>query len=231
MELEDFPFKTHKGIPAAFYKDYAIIGDIHIGFERRFGAGGFNVWDKTKEIFDGIVALGSKKLIILGDLRDDYTEIRPDEGGLLFKFLGMLSDRFEEIIITKGNHDGGLIKLTSRLANVRLEREFMLDNVGFMHGHSMPSKKFAENVSTVCFGHLHPSLVVRDSNGVPYKSDCWLLMDVDLPKKTYAVCTLKYGVCFPKFNRYIGSTDRIDDIGLMKYCTVTRRLTTDLLLV
>ncbi len=231
MEMEDFPFRTRKGVPAAFYGDYAVVGDVHVGFERRFGSEGFNVWDKTQELLDEIISLGSRKLIILGDLRDDYAEIKPDEGGILFRFMSLLSDRFGEIVITKGNHDGGLIKLTHRLRNVSLEREFVSGDVGFMHGHSMPSRHLAESVKTVCFGHLHPSLVVRDANGVPYKNDCWLLMDVALPAGKYGRRRLEHGICFPKFNKYIGSTDSIDDIGLMKYAEVTHRLTTSLMLV
>jgi putative SbcD/Mre11-related phosphoesterase len=231
VEIEDLPFKIRKGVAAGFIDDYVVVGDLHLGFEEELNAIGYNINNKTEELVKEIISLGCRKLIMLGDVRSDFTEISPREGGILFTALSRLSNVFEEIVITKGNHDGGLSKLTSRLNNIRLVSEFVYKKIGFMHGHALPSKDMASAANTVCFGHIHPSIVVRDVNGVVYKKDCWSLFDLKLPKKKYGDSTLVYGVAFPKFNRYIGSTDTVKESGFMKYAKLTRRISTDTLIV
>lgn len=220
-----------KGTGAGFIGDYAVIGDLHLGFEERLNRDGYNIHSKTEELIDEIIALEKERLIMLGDVRSDFTEILPGEGGVLFTALSRLSNSFKEVVITKGNHDGGLSKLTGRLGNIRLVSEFAHEGVGFMHGHALPSKELSISVKTVCFGHLHPSVVVRDTNGVVYKKDCWSLFDIKLPKTKYKDSVLRYGVAFPKFNKYIGSTDVIAKSGLMRYSRLTRRISTDMLIV
>lgn len=224
-------FKIKRNLAAGFLGDYVIIADVHFGFEEGLNAEGYSVSSKTEEILKDIFSFDKKKLIILGDLRSDYTAIKPREGGELFNALSRLSNKFDEVVITKGNHDGGLAKLSDRLSNVKLVMEFTLGNIGFLHGHALPSKELASSVKTLCFGHLHPSLVVRDKNGVLYKKDCWSLFDLKLPKNKYKESIVRYGVAFPKFNKYIGSTDEIRKTGLMKYAKLTRKLSTDMLIV
>ncbi len=231
VEIDDIPFKITKNLAAGFMGEYAVIGDLHLGFEEELNLNGYNVHSKTGELTRDILSLGPKKLIMLGDIRSGYTEISPREGGVLFTVLAKLSSKFEEVIITKGNHDGGLSKLTSRLENVRLLSEFVYRDIGFLHGHALPSKETASQVKTLCFGHLHPSVTTIDDNGVVYKKDCWSLFDVRLPKVRYKDSKVKYGMAFPKFNKYIGSTDIIRKNGLMKYAKLTLRLSTDLLIV
>lgn len=231
MEIDDLPFKIKKGSSSAIFGDYAVIADPHFGFEEDFNSEGYNVASKTTEMLEEIIAIKSKKLIILGDLRSGYTEIMPREAGALFTVLSKMADKFEEIIITKGNHDGGLSKLSDRLPNVKLVKEFLSGKVGFLHGHALPSIELAQKVEILCFGHLHPSLVVIDKNGVVYKKDCWSLFDIKLPKIKYKDSIIKYGVAFPKFNRYIGSSDSVRKSGLMRHAKLSRRLSTDMLIV
>ncbi len=231
VEIDNIPFKIKKNLGAGLMDEYAIIGDLHLGFEEELNMKGYNVHSKTEELTKEILSLGSKKLIMLGDIRSGYTEISPREGGILFTVLARLSSKFEEIIITKGNHDGGLFKLTNRLENVKLLNEFVYKDLGFLHGHTLPSKDVASKVKTLCFGHLHPSVTTVDNNGVVYKKDCWSLFDIKLPKTRYKESEVRYGIAFPKFNRYIGSTDVIRKNGLMRYAKLTRRLSTDLIIV
>ncbi len=231
MEIEDLPFSVKKGIPAGFLGEYAVIGDLHLGFEEKLNEGGYNVYSKNDDLLADVTALGTKKLMMLGDVRNKFTEILPKEAGALSKFLNQLADRFDEVIITKGNHDGGLSKIASNIGGVSLVDEFSYRGTGFMHGHRMPSKSLSETVAVVCTGHLHPAVVVYDSNGVMYKKDCWMLFDLRLPKKRYKDAILKHGVVFPKFNAYIGSTDKVRREGFMRYAKITRRLSTDLIAV
>ncbi len=231
MDIDEFPFKFKKDSHAVFFEDYAVVGDIHLGFEEEINDNGYNIWDKTEEITENILRLNSKKLILLGDLRKGYTEILPREGGILIKFLSILSNKFDEIIITKGNHDGGLEKISNRFKNISVTSEFIHRNVGFMHGHALPSMKLAAESKFVCLSHLHPSVILRDSNGVIYQQDCFLFLNIKLPKKKYKDSTLTKGLVVPKFNEYIGSSGEIDRKGLMKYAKVEGKLTTNLVML
>jgi Predicted ICC-like phosphoesterases len=114
MDIEDFNVRFRKGSRAVFVGEYAVVGDIHLGFEEDINSNGYNIWEKTDEITDQIIRLGARKLILLGDIRKEYEEIKPKEGGALIKFFSRLADNFDEIILTKGNHDGGIEKITSR---------------------------------------------------------------------------------------------------------------------
>lgn len=231
MDIEELPFTVKKNVVAGFIEDYAVIADIHLCFEDEINLNGYNIGSKTDEIVEEIISLATSNLILLGDVRSDYTEITPKEGGVIFSALARLSKAFAEVIITKGNHDGGLLKLTSRLPNVKLLKEFIYGDVGFLHGHALPSVDLAKRARTICFGHLHPAIVSKDANGVVYKKDCWALFDIDLPKEQYKGAILTKGVCFPKFNRYIGSTDMIRKSGLMRYARPSGKMSTDMLIV
>lgn len=228
MDIDDFNFKFRKGSRAVFTGGYAVVGDIHLGFEEDLNSNGYNIWEKTDEITDRITALGSKKLILLGDIRKEYTEIRPKEGGALIKFFSRLSNSFDEIILTKGNHDGGIEKITSRFGNIAVKSEFIHEKIGFMHGHALPSIEMSREAEMLCMSHLHPSVTFRDSNWIAYKQDCFFMLKIDLPKKKYAGSGLKKGIILPKFNPYIGSSDDISRRGIMRYAKIEARMTLDL---
>ncbi|EEZ93193.1 MAG: metallophosphoesterase [Candidatus Parvarchaeum acidiphilum ARMAN-4] len=228
MEIEDFDFRFKKGSRAVFVGDYAIVGDIHLGFEEEINDYGYNIWEKTDEITGKLTALNSKKLILLGDIRKEYTQIKPKEGGVLIKFFSNLSNNFDEVILTKGNHDGGIEKITGRFNNIFVKNEFIHNKIGFMHGHAFPSMEFINSVNTLCMSHIHPSFTFKDSNGVTYKEDCFLMLKIKLPKTEYPSSKLKNALVLPKFNPYIGSSTEINNRGILKYSKIETRMTLDL---
>ena len=229
MDIEDSRIRFANGRPIGYVGEYAIISDIHFGFERTLKESGYDVKDMTQNIIDSVKSVNRRKLVILGDVRDKFGEIKPDEGGALLSAFSSMTGNFDEIVITKGNHDAGLYKLINRFNNVRLLDEFIIDKVGFLHGHKLPSLSLASSVDTLCMGHVHPSTVVEDSNGIRYKKDCWLLCDLALPASKYKEPTLKYLIVAPKFNPFIGSTDKFRKTGILRYVKNVNRVTTDLL--
>ncbi len=228
MDIDTLPFSFKRGFRAVFFGEYAVIGDIHLGFEEEINSRGYNVWEKTDEISQNILSLKTKKLILLGDIRKEYTYIKPNEGGVLIKFFSRLSDHFDEIVITKGNHDGGIEKITSRFSNITLKSEFLCNGVGFMHGHALPSKELSVKSNIICISHLHPFVLMRDSNGVSYKKDCFFFFNLSLPEKSYPNSKLTKGIVIPTFNQYIGGSADFESRGLMRYATLEARMTIDL---
>lgn len=231
MDISDIPFVFRKGERYATFGDYGVIGDIHLGFEREMDQQGYNIGRMTDTIVGDILKIKSKRLIILGDIRSNYGPIAEYEGGMLFRFFREVSKGFDEIIITRGNHDAGLDRFTSRFSNVRLEREFLHNDVCFLHGHSMPSKAAATSSRLLAFSHLHPLLFFRDSNGVIYREDCWLFFDLFLPPKDYKSSDIRYGFVFPSFNRFIGGTDEFRKRGIIRYAENMQAMTMNLIVV
>ena len=228
MDIEDFNLRFKKGSRAVFTGEYAVVGDIHLGFEENINSNGYNVWEKTDEITDQIIRLGTRKLILLGDIRKEYEEIKPKEGGALIKFFSRLSDNFDEVVLTKGNHDGGIEKITSRFGNISVKNEFIYNKIGFMHGHALPSLKMSREAETLCISHIHPSFLFSDSNGVSYKEDCFFMLKLRLPKEKYPDSKLKNGIVIPKFNPYIGNSTEVSGRGIMKYAEIDGKMTLDL---
>lgn len=231
MDIDDIPFIFSKGQRYVTLGKYGIIGDIHIGFERELDRQGYNVGRLTDTIIGDLLRIKSRKLIILGDIRSDYGPVAEYERGMLFRFLKVLSDSFEEVIITKGNHDSGLDRFIYRFSNVKLVQEFLYDDICFLHGHKMPSKAAVASSDTLTLSHLHPLLFFRDSNGVAYREDCWLFFDLSLPRKDYRDSRIKYGFVFPSFNRFIGGTDDFRKRGIIRYADNIQAMTMNLIVV
>ncbi|MCW1294000.1 MAG: metallophosphoesterase [Candidatus Parvarchaeota archaeon] len=231
MDIDDIPFTFTKGRRHATLDEYGIIGDIHLGFEREMEKLGYNVGRLTDIIIDEILRIKSKKLIILGDIRSDYGPVAMYERGVIFKLLKALSNSFEEVIITKGNHDSGIDRFTSKFRNVKLVQEFLYKNICFLHGYKMPSKAAAASSDMLVLSHLHPVLFFRDSNGVAYREDCWLFFDLNLPREDYRENRMKYGFVFPSFNRFIGGTDDFRRRGIIRYADNIQAMTMNLIIV
>ena len=90
--------------------EYLVIADLHIGYEGELLKRGYSV-PKLIDIFlKDIRRLKDKtntsRLIILGDVKHKIPRITIEEKYDIPFFFRKLSEMFDEIIITKGNHDG-----------------------------------------------------------------------------------------------------------------------------
>jgi len=113
----------------------------------------------------------SKKIILLGDVKHKIPRISVQEILELPFFLRKLGEIFTEVIIVKGNHDGNI----ERITKLPVVKEFIIDKIGFIHGHALPSKKFMEKVETIVMSHMHPVFSYRDSFGKRYSKKCWII--------------------------------------------------------
>jgi putative SbcD/Mre11-related phosphoesterase len=154
------------------FKDYLVIGEIHLGYELELRKQGYNVPSQVKRLLKKIRKLKgrSKKIIVLGDFKHTITHITKAEERMTKNFLEGLKTMFDEITIVKGNHDPGL----ENVVDVKVIKELIIDDIGFTHGHSTPSKKLME-CKRIITSHVHPSFYTQDELGVTYTTPCWII--------------------------------------------------------
>jgi len=139
-------------------KNYLIVSDLHIGFEHRFNKEGFNITPSITKMLKTLTELiqvhKPDKLLILGDVKSGFSRINKEERRHVPKLMENIIEQVETSIIP-GNHDGLLKTLLPK--EVKLEsREIIIDDTGFFHGHTIPSKKLAD-AKRLVMGHIHPS--------------------------------------------------------------------------
>ena len=139
-------------------KKYLIVSDLHIGFEHRFNKDGFNITPSITKMLQTLTELVQlhkpDKLLILGDVKSGFGRINKEEWKYVPKLIEKIVKQVE-ISIIPGNHDGRLISLLPK--EVKLEsRELLIDDTGFFHGHTIPTKKLS-SATRLIMGHIHPT--------------------------------------------------------------------------
>lgn len=200
--------------PAILAGKYLVVSDLHLGIEREFIEKGVFVPTQIEEIINKLIKLSkhSKNLIILGDIKHKVPGVSVQELAEVPYFFKKLSKYFKEIIVIKGNHDSGLDKLT----NVSITKEFSYKNIGFIHGHALPSDKMLKN-KVIVAGHIHPRFNFRDSIGVFHSLPCFLIGKY---KKTKVIV-------IPAFNELVGGLSE-EKKGILKYIKKKEILLLDL---
>ncbi|MFA5333442.1 MAG: metallophosphoesterase [Candidatus Nanoarchaeia archaeon] len=200
-----------KDLPMAIIKDYLVISDLHIGFEKGLQSKGYTIFSQTKKMLKTIklAKKGVCKLIILGDLKD---EISYSYKKSITEFLAELSKIFKEIILIKGNHDGLIEKYAKNFENVAVKTELLLDDYLFIHGHKMPSKEALMKAKTLIVGHFHSNYEFRNYLGKTTRLKTWNFYSFD-NEKFYSAKKIKTSVkillSFPAFNEFfIGSNEK-----------------------
>lgn len=154
-------------------EDTLVIGDLHIGYDERFGRSVGqvqleNITDKLEGVFDHIESLDIrvKRIILLGDVKHVFsgiTDIEWRETLSFFDFLKVRS-RGAKIMIVKGNHDN-ILEPIVRKRDIELKEYFIIDingkNYCFLHGDKMFEQCL--DADYLLFGHWHPSITLSDN--------------------------------------------------------------------
>ncbi len=191
---------------ALVLKDYLVIADLHIGIELEIEEAGFIIKPQIYEFKERIVKLldkcEAKKLLILGDLKHSISTPLLWEKFRIYEFLEYLAEFFDKIIITKGNHDGGLENVVNMDA-VEIFKEFKVNKFLFLHGHANVEKKTKFYV----IGHNHPIIELKDSKGSKYRYKSWVFGRNDKGERIIvlpAFSNLVGGVAFNKNEELLG---------------------------
>lgn len=182
-----------------------VIADLHIGIENEIRTAGFNIPIQTTKIIDKIMKLcinhKIKNLVIVGDVKHEVPGISRQE----FRELPIFFEKLEKItnvFLTIGNHDTGIKNFTSENIKIFDSKGFVLDNVGFFHGHAWPSK-IVMKCDNMIMGHLHSTVRFKDSMGGKLNHPCWIRTRFNEDAKKKYECKGEL-IIMPAFNPLCG---------------------------
>ncbi len=197
--------KFIKGEAAIRHKELLIISDLHIGLSNELYEKGYVVPDEISKFEERIkrIKKNAKKLVILGDVKNSigYGKDIPKA----MKFLKDMNEIFDEVILVRGNHDGGL-----RYPKVD---EYNFENIKMIHGHMWPK---ALDKEILIMGHVHPAFKLPSGRKIPV----WLIGELkEIPK--YKENKVKEVIVMPAFNKWIAGSEKTQG-PIMKYFKLKR---------
>lgn len=199
--------------PAIFHKGALIIGDTHFGMESKLRIRGIYDEQFSNKLFlklkNLIISYNAKKLIMLGDVKEPITTLDEKTEEILAK-LSLLC----EIIIVRGNHDGGIERCPS--AKIIPSEGFLYEKLGLVHGHSWPAEEVM-SCTYLIMGHQHPMITLTDQLGKKHSEPTWLIADGNENeiKKHYKKFNKKIKlILMPAFNSLVGSSINSKNVRL-----------------
>ena len=150
-----------------------VVADLHLGCEAALEHQGLSlprvqttrIGEYLKEVVDSV---GPDHLVVAGDLKHNFSRNLVQEWDDVSSFVRMMAD-LVDLVVVRGNHDNYLSIILGELG-IPLRREHQVGRTRILHGHAP-----AEVSSQVVFGHIHPSLTLRDDAGARLKTPCFLV--------------------------------------------------------
>lgn len=200
VPVADLPALVIKG-----RKRWACIADLHIGIETTLRHSGFNVPNQLPKMSSALEVLASHadRLVILGDLKHRITHATHREDRDVREIMREIMRDFEAVVVTPGNHDGGLRDLVPDGCLVTANHGTVIEGAGAFHGHVWPSDVVMSS-EKVMMGHIHPSISLEASYGGRTNEKCWMRARLSKGKvmERYSACPSEL-VVVPAFNPLI----------------------------
>ena len=158
-----------------------VIGDLHLGYDYMLQQSGVLIPERQveeiikelKEIFNKIKYKKQqlKKIIFIGDIKHSFG-YKWEEKDYFKRVLTFLKEDFNEkdIIMIKGNHDTIDYTFSNKLKDYYIEKD-----IAFIHGDKIFQEIFSKKIKTLVLGHIHPSIILSDKQGIKNeKFKCFL---------------------------------------------------------
>jgi metallophosphoesterase superfamily enzyme len=186
-----------------------VAADLHLGLEHELWLGGVSIPSQTGKMLEDLrnhlAEVKPDRLVLLGDVKHNVPRTSWQEWKELPSFFASLSLE-TEVEIALGNHDAGLAEIASETARVHPSTGFILDGVGYFHGHTWPNPDIFR-ASLLIAAHLHPAVRLMDPLGHPQTRSVWIRanLSVEAGERHYgkAIPPLEL-VIVPAFNRLCG---------------------------
>jgi len=185
-----------------------VAADLHLGLEHELLLGGVSLPSQTEKILARLLAFLAEikpdRLLLLGDVKHNVPRTSWQEKREIPEFLRRLCARLP-VEIVPGNHDSNLADMAPQGARLRPSSGFVLDGVGYFHGHTWPDEKVVRAKSLVA-GHLHPAIRLPDPVGRSPSRPVWArtrLMSVAV-EEHYGFAAEGEIIIAPAFNMLCG---------------------------
>lgn len=155
------------------------IADLHLGYEEEMSRKGISLPFSQypaieKAIKEMVRECKPEKIIIVGDLKHDFSHAGRQEFREIERLFYFLNTEKIEVIIVKGNHDNFLQNISEK-HKVRTVDYLIIGNFLFLHGdRTLKTLKIRKGFDTVVMGHEHPCISLIDELGVKQKFRCLL---------------------------------------------------------
>lgn len=157
-----------------------VTADLHLGYEQALEEAGVFIPPVQLKfikqfILRALEETGSRRLIILGDVKHEFGSALKQEWGETIDLLSTLKELGVEVHVVRGNHDNFLIPMLKRL-DVPLHDPYLREGrFLFVHGHKELPLDAWGGVEYVVMGHEHPAVLLRDELGVSVKLKSFLV--------------------------------------------------------
>ena len=152
-----------------------VAADIHLGLEHELWLCGVSIPSRTDRLLEQLkgilLEVDPDRLVLLGDTKHNVPRTSWQEQKEVPSFLESLSKEVQ-VDLVPGNHDGGLADLAPPGTRVMPSSGYVLDGVGYFHGHTWPDPKLFSSDILVA-GHIHPAIKLRDSLGHSVNRPVW----------------------------------------------------------
>jgi putative SbcD/Mre11-related phosphoesterase len=153
-----------------------VIADVHLGIEWELYHRGFSipsqVEKRKKRVLDYIESVKPDRIVLLGDIKHNVPRTSWQEKKEVPDFLKTLA-ALAPVDIVPGNHDGDIEELISENISIHGARGFVLDDVGYFHGHTWPDIELL-SASQVVMSHNHPTVRLKDTLGHAVSEKVWI---------------------------------------------------------
>jgi hypothetical protein len=158
-----------------------VVADIHLGIEWDLGNSGIVVPSQSGQalakIMEYIDAATPDKVVLLGDVKHNVPLISWQEREEVPHFLESIAKRIA-VDIVPGNHDGDMEFLLRHIlpgleVTLQPARGFVLDDVGYFHGHTWPDPGLL-SCDHIVMAHNHPTIRFTDPLGSSSAEPAWI---------------------------------------------------------
>ncbi|MCC7551473.1 MAG: metallophosphoesterase [Methanobacterium sp.] len=161
-------------------EDHLIISDLHLGYEEALNYQGIMVpkfqYPKILKRMEEIHSRSDcTSIIINGDLKHEFGKINRQEWKETLEFIDYLKNRFQEIILIKGNHDP-LTPIIAEKTGLEVYPSYSTGNFMVMHGDRIPEKWDEIKEKNIIIGHEHPAVGINSGERME-KVKCFLKGD------------------------------------------------------
>ena len=180
------------------------VGDLHIGIEADMRFRGVIVPSQTRRMEKDLkdLAEGVDRLVIIGDVKHQVPGSTKQEHVEVPRFFNGLLNHYPKIDLVKGNHDTDIERMLPSRVVVHDQGGFVLDDVGFVHGHAWPSEETMSSRLLV-MGHNHPAVIFEDGLHHNQVERCWVRCRFKDGSDRYPRLP-EEAIMIPAFNRSLG---------------------------